>query len=102
MKVQSSKGHGDGGMAMQAMTTISGSITALVTPFRGGKVDFEALGRLVDRQIAAGTDWLAVCGTTGEAPTLTEDEQEQILTSVLSHSKGRCPVMMGTGTYDTA
>lgn len=81
---------------------INGSITALVTPFRDGQVDFEALDRLVDRQIAAGTDWLAACGTTGEAPTLSAEEQEQILTRVLSRSKGRCPVMMGTGTYDTA
>ncbi len=81
---------------------ISGSITALVTPFRGGQVDFSTLDRLVDRQVAAGTDWLAVCGTTGEAPTLAEDEQEEILTRVLIRTGGRCPVMMGTGTYDTA
>ena len=52
--------------------TFKGSITALVTPFRSGQVDFEALDRLVDRQIAAGTDWLAACGTTGEAPTLSQ------------------------------
>lgn len=82
--------------------TISGSITALVTPFRGGQVDFEALDRLVDRQIAADTDWLAVCGTTGEAPTLTEEEQQKILTRVVGRANGRCPVMAGTGTYDTA
>lgn len=81
---------------------ISGSITALVTPFRSGQVDYEALDKLVDRQIAAGTDWLAVCGTTAEAPTLSDEEQEKILTSVLGRAKGRCPVMAGTGTYDTA
>ena len=81
---------------------IKGSISALVTPFRGGQVDFEAMDRLVDRQVAAGTDWLAVCGTTGEAPTLSEDEQEKILTRVLVRAKDRCPVMAGTGTYDTA
>lgn len=81
---------------------IRGSITALVTPFRNGQVDGEALDRMVDRQVAAGTDWLAVCGTTGEAPTLTEAEQEEILTRVRTRSKGRCPVMAGTGTYDTA
>ncbi|MCI0493328.1 MAG: 4-hydroxy-tetrahydrodipicolinate synthase [Planctomycetes bacterium] len=81
---------------------IRGSITALVTPFRNGQVDGDALDRLVDRQIAAGTDWLAACGTTGEAPTLTEEEQETILTRVLARSNGRCPVMAGTGTYDTA
>lgn len=81
---------------------IRGSITALVTPFRNGQVDGEALDRLVDRQVAAGTDWLAVCGTTGEAPTLTEQEQEEILARVRARSKGRCPVMAGTGTYDTA
>ena len=80
---------------------IRGSITALVTPFRSGEVDYVALDRLVDRQIAAGTDWLAACGTTGEAPTLAQEEQEKILTRVLSRANGRCPVMMGTGTYDT-
>jgi 4-hydroxy-tetrahydrodipicolinate synthase len=89
---------------LTANTTASvrGSITALVTPFRNGQVDGEALDRLVDRQIAAGTDWLAVCGTTGEAPTLSEREQEEILTRVVARSRGRCPVMAGTGTYDTA
>lgn len=87
---------------MQANMKINGSITALVTPFRAGEVDFEALDCLVDRQVAAGSDWLAVCGTTGEAPTLSEQEQEQILTRVVARSKGRCLVMMGTGTYDTA
>src|SRR5437868_4782844 len=94
--------RGDHPMKGLEIMKIDGSITALVTPFRDGQVDFEALDRLVDRQIAAGTDWLAVCGTTGEAPTLSEDEQEQILTRALARSKGRCPVMMGTGTYDTA
>jgi 4-hydroxy-tetrahydrodipicolinate synthase len=89
-------------MTCEKEMDIKGSITALVTPFRGGQVDLEALDRLVDRQIAAGTDWLAVCGTTGEAPTLSDDEQEKILSRVLTRTSGRCPVMMGTGTYDTA
>ena len=89
-------------MKAKSNMNFSGSITALVTPFRGGQVDYAALDRLVDRQIAAGTDGLAVCGTTGEAPTLTEDEQEQILTRVLTRANGRCPVMAGTGTYNTA
>lgn len=87
---------------MKDAMKVSGSITALVTPFRSGQVDYEAIDRLVDRQIAAGTDWLAVCGTTGEAPTLSESEQETIVRRVVDRSKGRCPVMAGTGTYDTA
>ena len=50
--------------------------TALITPFRGGKVDFEALGRLIERQIDGGCDALIVCGTTGEAATLSDAEKD--------------------------
>lgn len=74
----------------------------MVTPFRGGAVDFAALERLVERQIQGGTDWLVPLGTTGETPTLTEGERERILETVLAKSNRRRPVMAGTGTNCTA
>jgi 4-hydroxy-tetrahydrodipicolinate synthase len=80
---------------------IHGSMTALVTPFRGGQVDYAAIERLVDRQIQEGTDWLVPLGTTGETPALTTDEREKVLGAVVSRNNGRCPVMVGTGTNCT-
>lgn len=78
-----------------------GSGTALVTPFIGDQVDFEALGRLIDRQIAGGTDALIVCGTTGEPPTLTTAEKTAVLGYALERVGGRIPVIAGTGTNST-
>lgn len=82
--------------------SLRGSMTALVTPFRSGQVDMEAVVRLVDRQIQGGTDWLVPCGTTGESPTLTEAEFEAVAATVIGQAAGRCPVMVGTGSYCTA
>ena len=80
---------------------LRGSMTALVTPFRQGAVDFGQLEELVRRQIESGTDWLVPCGTTGEAPTLTADERHSIVDLVIATSNGQCGVMVGTGTYAT-
>jgi len=80
---------------------IVGSMTALVTPFRGGDVDWACLQRLVDRQIEGGTDWLVPCGTTGESPTLDEAEYQRAIETVVAQAAGRCPVMAGTGTNST-
>ncbi len=88
--------------AVDSRMSLRGSMTALVTPFRGGEVDDPALRSLVARQIEGGTDWLVPLGTTGETPTLTEGERRRILETVLSTAKGRCPVMAGTGTNSTA
>lgn len=82
--------------------SLRGSMTALVTPFCEGQVDFDALDRLVDRQIAGDTDWLVPCGTTGESPTLSEMEFRRVAKSVIERAGGRCRVMVGTGTYNTA
>jgi len=81
---------------------LRGSMTALVTPFLQGEIDWPRLDALVDRQIDAGTDWLVPCGTTGESPTLTEPEREAMLQRVVAQSGGRRPVLAGTGTYSTA
>ena len=77
-------------------------MTALVTPFRNGEVDWAAVNTLVDRQIEGGTDWLVPCGTTGESPTLTGEESGKMLEVVLARADGRCRVMAGTGSNNTA
>jgi 4-hydroxy-tetrahydrodipicolinate synthase len=79
-----------------------GSIVALVTPFRNGRVDHEALAGLVEKQVAGGTSALVACGTTGEAPTLSEREHAEVIESIVKAARGRLPVIAGTGTYDTA
>ncbi len=81
---------------------ICGAMTALVTPFRDGEVDWPCLDALVDRQVEKGTDWLVPLGTTGESPTLTRSERDGVLDAVLTRSAKRCPVMAGTGSNNTA
>ncbi len=78
-----------------------GTYTALVTPFRDGRIDAGALERLVEGQIAAGLDGIIAVGTTGEAPTLSRDEREEVIRLCLQIAKGRCQVLAGTGSYST-
>lgn len=78
-----------------------GCFVALVTPFRDGAVDREALGGLVDHVIAGGADGLVPCGTTGESPTLSDREREDVITAVVRRAAGRVPVIAGTGTNAT-
>jgi 4-hydroxy-tetrahydrodipicolinate synthase len=76
--------------------------TALVTPFRkDGSVDESAVRRLARRQIEAGIHFLSPCGTTGEAPTLSDDEKVRIVELVVEESAGKVPVLAGAGGYDT-
>lgn len=75
--------------------------TAIVTPFRDGKIDFDTFGRLIDLQ-KEGADALIVAGTTGEAPTLTEKERDALLSFAVARVEGGMPVIMGTGSNDTA
>ena len=79
----------------------TGCAAALITPFCDDRVDFEALGRLIDRQIAGGTDALIVCGTTGEASTMTDDEQIECIRFCVEKTNKRVPVIAGTGSNDT-
>jgi len=81
---------------------LSGAITALVTPFRGGEVDLPALEKLVGWQMESGIDGLLACGCTGEAATLTDGEREDVVSAVMEAAGGRVPVMAGTGTNSTA
>ena len=80
----------------------SGSIPALVTPFRGGAVDEAALRALVEWQIAEGSSALVPCGTTGESATLGFDEHYRVFDIVVEAAAGRVPVIAGCGSNDTA
>lgn len=79
-----------------------GVATALITPFKDGKVDYDAFGKFVDWQIESGVDALVVCGTTGEGSTLTDEEHRECIKFVVEHTDGRVPVIAGTGSNDTA
>lgn len=79
-----------------------GSIVAIITPFTAEKeVDYQAFKTLIDWHVNEGTDAIVVCGTTGEAPTLSSEEQSQLFKSAIDVSKKRVPIIAGTGTYDT-
>jgi 4-hydroxy-tetrahydrodipicolinate synthase len=85
-----------------AMPPFRGSITALITPFKDGKVDARAFQKLVEWQIDQGAHGLVPCGTTGESPTLTHDEHKQVVALCVEASSGRVPVIAGTGSNSTA
>ena len=78
-----------------------GSIVALVTPFRGGKVDEATIRKLVEMHVAQGTDGIVPCGTTGESPTLSHDEHKRVVEIVIEAARGRLHVIAGTGSNAT-
>src|SRR5437868_14984718 len=78
-----------------------GIFTAMVTPFREGAIDFIALENLIESQIAAGIDGVIAVGTTGESPTLTHDEREEVIRFTIQNANKRCLVLAGTGSYST-
>lgn len=80
----------------------SGSLVALITPFRSGKVDETAFRKLVDWQISEGTNGLVPCGTTGESPTLSHEEHKLVVEICIDAAKGRVPVIAGTGSNSTS
>jgi 4-hydroxy-tetrahydrodipicolinate synthase len=79
-----------------------GAIVAIVTPFRNGKVDEQALRKLIEEQIAAGTDGIAPCGTTGESTTLSHEEHDRVIEITIDAVRKRIPVIAGTGSNSTA
>ncbi|MFN3888247.1 MAG: 4-hydroxy-tetrahydrodipicolinate synthase [Aquabacterium sp.] len=84
------------------MTTISGSIVALVTPFHeDGSVDYDSLRKLIDWHIAEGTNVIGVVGTTGESPTVSVEEHCEIIRVAVEQAKGRVPIMAGAGANST-
>jgi 4-hydroxy-tetrahydrodipicolinate synthase len=79
----------------------SGTFTALVTPFRNGEVDVEALEGMVEFQIQHGVSGLVPCGTTGETPAMSEEEDRVVVETVVRVTNGRVPVVAGTGSNST-
>jgi len=79
-----------------------GASVAIVTPFKNGMVDEEAFRKLIEEQIAAGTDAIVPCGTTGESTTLTHEEHDQVIEITIDAVKKRVPVIAGTGSNSTA
>ncbi len=80
---------------------LHGSITALITPFRNGEVDWKAFENLVEWQIEQGTHGLVPCGTTGESPTLSDEEIKGLITACVKVANKRVPVIAGTGSNST-
>jgi 4-hydroxy-tetrahydrodipicolinate synthase len=88
---------------MKPFTPIRGSIVALVTPmFEDGAIDYDGLRRLIDWHIAEGTDCIGVVGTTGESPTVSMQENCEIIRVSVQHAAGRVPIMAGTGANSTS
>src|SRR3954469_7911011 len=79
-----------------------GSISALVTPFSGGRVAEDTFRELVEWQIGEGSDGLVPCGTTGESATLTRDEHREVVAQTVQVARGKVPVIAGCGSYSTA
>lgn len=85
------------------MPIFKGAGVAIVTPFtQDDKVNFEELGKMIDFQIAGGTDVIIICGTTGESSTLTHEEHDACIKFAVEHTAGRVPVIAGTGSNSTA
>jgi 4-hydroxy-tetrahydrodipicolinate synthase len=81
---------------------LTGAITALATPFHGKDVSFGDLKKLVEHQIRGGIDGIVPVGTTGESPTLTSEEHMDVIRATVEFSRGRTPVIAGTGSNSTA
>ena len=79
-----------------------GVATAIVTPFKNGTIDYEALDLLLDFQLSAGIDAIVCCGTTGESASLSDQEQLAILAHTIQYTAGRCKIIAGTGSNNTA
>ncbi len=86
---------------MSRQTIFTGSGVALVTPFTESGINFDALGKLIDFQIAGKTDAIIICGTTGEASTMPDREHLAAIEFAVKHTAGRVPVIAGAGSNDT-
>ncbi len=83
------------------MSIFTGSAVAIITPFKNDYIDFEAFARLIDFQLENHTDAIVVCGTTGEASTMTKEEKESAINFVVERTNHRVPVIAGTGGNNT-
>lgn len=80
---------------------LKGLFTAIITPFKNGKIDEDAFARLIELQIAGGVDGVVPCGTTGESPTLSHDEHNHLIELAINISAGRIKIIAGTGSNCT-
>ena len=87
---------------MKKKAVFRGTATAIITPFRDDAIDYEAFGAILDNQIACGVDAIVVCGTTGEAATLSDREHREIVEYTVDKVAHRVPVIAGTGSNDCA
>ena len=78
-----------------------GSITALVSPFKGNNLDLEAFEKFINFQITNGTNGIVPCGTTGESPTISHEEHKLLIETAVKVSNGKIPVIAGTGSNST-
>lgn len=85
---------------MQKKTVFRGIATAMITPFKDGRVDFNAFGRFIDWQIENGINALVACGTTGESSTLSDKEHRAAIAYAVQRAAGRVPVIAGTGSNE--
>ena len=81
--------------------TFSGSIPALITPFNHGTIDWEAFHQLIDWHLEEGSSALLICGTAGEYPTLTREEQGKLVRAAVQRTRGRVPIIAGAGSNST-
>ena len=86
---------------MKSQIKLTGAMTAIVTPFKNGQVDYDALGNLIEAQITGGIQGLVPCGTTGESPTLSHEEHDKVIEFTIQKVAGRVPVIAGTGSNST-
>ncbi len=86
---------------MSKILPFTGSGVAIVTPFDGDKTNYDELGGIIEDQIANGTDAIVICGTTGEASTMPDDEHLAAIKYTVQKTAGRIPVIAGTGSNDT-
>ena len=89
-------------MSKLKSSIFEGAATALITPFKNGKIDYETLKTLIEGQISGGIDALVIAGTTGEGATLDHEEHCELLKKSVEYVAGRVPVIAGTGSNDTA
>ena len=80
---------------------LKGLFTAIITPFKNGKIDENSFANLIEKQIAGGADGIVPCGTTGESPTLSHDEHNHLIKLAINVAKGRIKIIAGTGSNCT-
>ena len=89
-------------MSKLKKSIFEGAATALITPFKNGQIDYECLKALIEDQISGGIDALVIAGTTGEAPTLTDSEKEELFRRAKAFVGNDCIILAGSGSNSTA